>query len=244
MPNSSDGGQQISCDENRKVEGYSFKKDSYLNKMAFLFRDEEGEEEAARILAEAEEKYNNPLMFQEKKKFIEKSIDEWAAKKDKRREEVLKSFNFDEFEENSKTEEGRQKNDEMAVGLLKALGLNVDSKNVKTDFDAGPPRMIVIQFFIRPTENLTKPDSNINQLAKGYAGTLAGQEKQEFNTAWNKHKTLVNHVIPREEFVANTDARFQEIKSGTARTSNSKDNQGNNSSNPADDRVPLSPRSP
>lgn len=57
---------------NGRFHGYQFQEDNIANQMAFLFGGEEGENEAARIAREAEERYPGPLRMPERKNLSRK----------------------------------------------------------------------------------------------------------------------------------------------------------------------------
>jgi hypothetical protein len=68
----------------------------------------------------------------------------------------------------------------VAVSLMKALGLNVHPDNVQTHYSPEPPQCLQISWVNRPAPELTKEDSEINQLSKCYADSLTPKAKQDF----------------------------------------------------------------
>ena len=199
-----------------EFEGYEFKKDSLANQMAFLFDGEEGEKEAARILEEANRRFQNPVQILNKKKFIEEEVGKWAEARDQQlREGCKRDLNFENFATNSETPEGRAANDKVAFNLLKGMGLNVHPDNVTSRYHKGPPSMIMICWVNRPTSNLAKADSAINKLAEGYAASCPTSEKAAFEKNWGAHKAAAHSdsKMDKAAFNAQADKIFAEYLS-------------------------------
>ena len=192
--------------ESGLFQGYQFQKESMANKMAFLFSGEEGEQEAKRIFTEAEQK-DTPLA---KQQFIEAQITKRAAAVDTKFQSGVKKV-FDGLKALQTSAEGEAAQKEAVVDLMKGLGLNVNPDNVQTNYDPGPPQVFVISWVNRPTENVAKPDSQINRLANAYSNSL--DDKKGFQAAWDENVTHAKEggpKIPKDEFLSSAERLFKE----------------------------------
>lgn len=215
-----------------KFEGYKFQEDNIANQMAFLFANEEGEKEAARIAKEAQERYPNPIQMVERKKFIEDEVRKRAETVDTKFQNGLLDI-FNTLKDKKEPLSGEEAGKELAFNLMKGLGLNVDKDNLQTHYDPGPPQVFQITWINRPSKNLADENSNINKLAQNYADNCDQKQKEEFNKNWKNHvdnAKIGGPKMDKQEFLEKADKSFKETvehykKQDLSAPTDSKDSQ-------------------
>ena len=173
-------------------DGYRFDEDDVANQMAYLFAGQEGQKRAKAIRAEAE-KIQDP---EQRKQYIEQEIKKKATEVDEGFQKGLTDI-IKGFPTSGKDKSGTEAGKDMAVSLMKGLGLNVNPDNVQTNYSPGPPQCFQITWVNRPTPELKDENSEINQLSKCYANSLSPGAQQDFNAKWDTHITNAKNDGPK-----------------------------------------------
>ncbi|WP_298625633.1 hypothetical protein [uncultured Legionella sp.] len=172
--------------------GYRFDEDDVANQMAYLFAGQEGQKRVKTIREEAE-KIQEP---EQRKQYIEQEVKKKAAEVDEGFQKGLTDI-IKGFSTSGKDKSGSEAGKDMAVSLMKGLGLNVNPDNVQTHYSPGPPQCFQIAWVNRPTQELKDENSEINQLSKCYANSLSPEAQQGFNEKWDRHITNARNDGPK-----------------------------------------------
>ncbi|MCE0723320.1 hypothetical protein [Legionella resiliens] len=173
-------------------DGYHFDEDDPANQMAYLFAGQEAQKRA-KAIREAAERIQNP---EERKQFIEQEIKKRAAEVDEGFQKGLIDI-IKGLPTSGKDKSGKEAGKDLAISLMKGLGLNVNPDNVQTHYSSGPPQCFRITWVNRPTEELKDEKSEINQLSKCYANSLSPEAQQDFNAKWDTHRMHATNDGPK-----------------------------------------------
>lgn len=173
-------------------DGYRFDEDDVANQMAYLFAGQEGQKRAKAIRTEAE-KIPDP---EQRKHYIEQEVKKKAVEVDEGFQKGLTDI-FKGLPASGKDKSGKEAGKDMAVSMMKGLGLNVNPDNVQTYYSPGPPKCFQISWVNRPTPELKDENSEINQLSKCYGNSLSTEARQDFNAKWDTHSTDAKNGGPK-----------------------------------------------
>lgn len=210
------GKAETSCFDGMESSGFQFHTQPIPDIIAYCFGDEKGEKKLKEINQNASRIDDN----NEKKKYIEDQLREYTKGKiDNKISGGLKENFFGASEKyqqairEGKINDGERltlenagsidKDKDPMFGVLKGLGLNIDSENCRTDYqeiiNASGTRvkMLSVSFVNRPTTNIIDPNSQHRQLASTYADTLNDQEKRQFQESFNTHTENAKNGQPK-----------------------------------------------
>jgi hypothetical protein len=188
-----------------QFEGYRFDEDDVANQMAYLFAGQEGQKRAKKI-RELAETISDPA---QRKAFIEQWTKEKATEVDTGFQKGLTDI-FKGLPTSGKDKSGEEAGKDLAVSLMKNLGLNVDSDNVQTHYSPGPPTCFQISWVNRPTAELKDENSEINKLSQCYANSLDPKEQKDFHAKWDTH---VKNAMNGEPKLDKTTFELESAKS-------------------------------
>lgn len=174
--------------------GYAFEDDDVAHQMAYLFAGNEGQNRAKKIRLESE-KITDPA---ERQKYIEEQVKIKASEVDEGFRDGLTDI-ISKLPTSGKDLSGPEAGKDIAVGLMKSLGLNVDPDNVQTHYSPGPPTCFQISWVDRPTKEVSNINSEISQLSKCYGESLSTNPKaqEDFNAKWDQHVTNAKNDGPK-----------------------------------------------
>ena len=220
--------QQSKSDPNRvdKVEatsfdgiessGFKFHKQPIPDILAYCFGDEKGENK----LKEINENARNYSDNNEKKKYIEDQLRDYAkGNVDDKISGGLKENFFGASEKyqqaikDGKIKDGERltlenagsndKENDPMFSMLKGLGLNISGDNCRADYQetvnasGAKVKVLSLSFVNRPTTNIIDPDSQHQKLASAYANTLNDQEKNQFQDSFARHTENARNGEPK-----------------------------------------------
>lgn len=206
-----------------EFQGYEFQQDSMANKLAYLFGGEKGEAKAKEILDKAKKIPDS----KERQDYIAKEVDKKAKEVDSGFQQGLGDI-FKGLQGLGKPAQGDEAGKEAAVSLMQGLGLNINPDNAQTHYEPGPPQVFMVSWVNRPTDNLKQADSHINQLADAYRETLSAEKSQDFDSAWQTHRTHAEAggpKIDKAEFEAASSKKFKEVVADAKQTCKAQSSQ-------------------